>query len=286
MLDLACLEGHYGLEFALHGAEVVGIEIRKVNLAKSQFVKNHFRLDNFKLYEDNVCNLSKEKYGTFDVVICSGILYHLDAPDVFNFVKNIYEVCNHLVIFDTFISLNARESIEFEGKTYCGLKYVEHAENSIEEDKNRDLWSSADNNNSFWLTQPSLSNLLANVGFTSFCECHLPAWSINMIDRKTYVAIKGKTVALLSSPITSSASCIENPEHQAIQFAGCQKSSNFIFKFVKKTFPQPIKDVIKFILRSLRLMAPDPTPAYLKKYLKKKTREQDKKYPRHLSPGQ
>jgi 2-polyprenyl-3-methyl-5-hydroxy-6-metoxy-1,4-benzoquinol methylase len=37
VLDLACLEGLYGLEMALHGAEVVGLEIREGHLAKAKF---------------------------------------------------------------------------------------------------------------------------------------------------------------------------------------------------------------------------------------------------------
>jgi 2-polyprenyl-3-methyl-5-hydroxy-6-metoxy-1,4-benzoquinol methylase len=40
VLDLACLEGMFAIEFALHGARVVGIEGREVNLAKAQFAKN------------------------------------------------------------------------------------------------------------------------------------------------------------------------------------------------------------------------------------------------------
>ena len=45
VLDLACLEGHYAIEFASHGAEVVGIEIRDAHLAKARFIKNQLNLD-------------------------------------------------------------------------------------------------------------------------------------------------------------------------------------------------------------------------------------------------
>src|SRR5579864_2220433 len=86
VLDLACLEGHYGIEMAMHGAEVVGIELREANLAKARYVKDYLRLDRLTLCQDDVRNLSTEKYGQFDLVICSGILYHLAAPDVFHFV--------------------------------------------------------------------------------------------------------------------------------------------------------------------------------------------------------
>src|SRR5437899_3045701 len=39
VLDLACLEGLYGIEFALHGAKTLGIEGREVNLEKARFAK-------------------------------------------------------------------------------------------------------------------------------------------------------------------------------------------------------------------------------------------------------
>jgi 2-polyprenyl-3-methyl-5-hydroxy-6-metoxy-1,4-benzoquinol methylase len=40
VLDLACLEAQFGIEFALHGANVVGIEGREVNIARAQFAKD------------------------------------------------------------------------------------------------------------------------------------------------------------------------------------------------------------------------------------------------------
>src|SRR5262245_46168694 len=57
VLDLACLEGHYGLELAMHGAEVIGIELREENLAKARFAKDYLHLANLSLYQDDVRNL-------------------------------------------------------------------------------------------------------------------------------------------------------------------------------------------------------------------------------------
>lgn len=92
VLGLACLEGLYAVEFARQGARAVGIEGRDVNLEKVRFVKKALGLDNLDLHHDDVRNLSLEKYGEFDVVLCLGILYHLDAPDVFHFVESIGRV--------------------------------------------------------------------------------------------------------------------------------------------------------------------------------------------------
>ena len=58
-------------------------------------------LDKLELYKDDVRNLSRERYGEFDLVICSGILYHLDGKDVFPFIRRIYEVCTRVATVDT-----------------------------------------------------------------------------------------------------------------------------------------------------------------------------------------
>src|SRR5215213_4154131 len=92
VLDLACLEGLYAVEFARQGAQAVAIEGREVNLEKVKFVKKALGLDNLTVCHDDVRNLSPEKYGEFDVALCLGILYHLDAPDVFRFAENIARV--------------------------------------------------------------------------------------------------------------------------------------------------------------------------------------------------
>src|SRR4051812_49098104 len=39
VLDLACLEGQYAIEFALHGAEALGIEGRAASVAKCEFAR-------------------------------------------------------------------------------------------------------------------------------------------------------------------------------------------------------------------------------------------------------
>src|SRR5690348_15217017 len=66
VLDLACLEGQYGIEFALHGADVVAIEGREANLAKVRFAKEMLSIDKLKPVLDDVRNLNKETYGCFE----------------------------------------------------------------------------------------------------------------------------------------------------------------------------------------------------------------------------
>jgi len=211
VLDLACAEGHYAIECAMHGAEVVGIEFREESLAKARFVQKHLGLDRLTFYQDDVRNLSKEKYGEFDVVICSGILYHLDVPDVFHFVRRIYDVCTRLVFLDTEVALRPIETVEFEGCHYHGDWFLEHDQRSGEKTRLNNLWASVDNTRSFWFTHSSLVNLMGRVGFTSFLECLVPHHEL-FEGRRAYVAIKGTAGAVLTSPATAAMGMRLRPE--------------------------------------------------------------------------
>jgi hypothetical protein len=55
---LACLEGHYAIEFAMQGAEAAGIEYRAESVAKARFVRDYLDLDRLTFYQDDVRNLS------------------------------------------------------------------------------------------------------------------------------------------------------------------------------------------------------------------------------------
>ena len=78
ILHLACLEGQYAVEFARQGAQVVAIEGREANIEKARFSKRALGLDNLELIHGDVRDLSRERHGSFDIVLCLGILYHLD----------------------------------------------------------------------------------------------------------------------------------------------------------------------------------------------------------------
>lgn len=207
VLDLACLEGLYGLEMALQGAEVVGIEARQANVEKARFAKEVLGVNNISFYQDDVRKLSVEKYGYFDVILCLGILYHLNVPDVFYLLENIAQTGRGLAIVDTHVSLTSEISYQYQQQTYWGRSYTEHSPDSSLQEREKVLWSSLDNVQSFWLTRASLFNFLDRVGFTSVYECHQPLVSKYEVmreqkqaDRATFVAIKGMPTTVKSSP--------------------------------------------------------------------------------------
>jgi len=260
VLDLACLEGHYALEFGLHGAEVVGIEIRDANLVKAEFARQALGLENVRFVQDDVRNLSEEKYGRFDIVLCYGILYHLDAPYVLEFIHNIHDVCDRLAVFESFVSIKDEVSVDFRGKQYAGRYYVEHDEDADAKTKASDLFASIDNVRSFWLTLPSLLNLLTDAGFSTVYDALVPHYPGQMGDRPTLVAVKGRAEKVLSSPVTADFDLGRQPEIQRIEIHPTNVEYGWMHRTAKRILPQSVKDAIKPALRAVGLLHADPTP--------------------------
>lgn len=65
------------------------IEYRAESVAEAHFVRDYIHLDRLTFYRGRRAQPESGKVPGDDVAICSGILYHLDAPDVFHFVRRI-----------------------------------------------------------------------------------------------------------------------------------------------------------------------------------------------------
>ena len=212
VLDLACLEGMYALEFARRGAEVLALEGRESNITKARFAARALEVRVDFMLED-VRALSRERHGEFDLVLALGILYHLDAPDLFSFVARIAEVCRRALVVDTAVARRTTEAFSHEGRTYRGERLVEHAPEATEAERLQAVWSSLDNPTAVALTRPSLETLLAARGFTSVLECHVPAEPEKEAHRVTLLALKGKHAEqfVVPSPPSDPAAVPERP---------------------------------------------------------------------------
>jgi len=205
VLDLACLEGLFSIEFARQGAETVGVEIREANIKKAMFCREALQLANLTFRQDDVRKISRESYGTFDAIICSGILYHLEARDVIDLCRSMCKMVTRVVVIDTHISLWPVAKIVDGDQEYMGRHIREHDDDETPGGRAKKLWASADNPTSFWFTRPSLINLLTNVGFSSVYECFAPvhlnfgAPGIEHPDRCTFVAVKAPACEIFTS---------------------------------------------------------------------------------------
>jgi len=245
ILDLGCLEGLYAIEFARRGAEVVGIEGRKANIEKARFAKQALSLNSLEFFQDDVRNLSKKKYGQFDVVLCLNLLSHLNVPDVFSFMERLAEVCRGIAIIITDISITAKKPYIYNGKKYWGRTFLEHYSNSTSEERAKSLWASLDNLTSFWFTRSSLYNLLSDVGFTSIYECHIPLELEKRRDVVTLLAVKGEDEALMSSPMVNELPKDRYPEKRQTSLHLTQRWYYNIFKRPYRLLPKQIKEILK-----------------------------------------
>jgi 2-polyprenyl-3-methyl-5-hydroxy-6-metoxy-1,4-benzoquinol methylase len=253
VLDLACLEGMYALEFARHGAEAVGIEGREANLAKANFAKEVLSLDNLTFYQDDIRNLSPEKYGQFDVVLCLGVYYHLDAPSAFRLAEQMYAVCRRLLFMDTQVGVYDRHRYDYNGHSYWGVSVTEYAPEATHDQQQADLWGSIGNNSSVWLTRPSLLNLFAHVGFTSVYECHNPSEVGKPADRLTLAAIKGQHQPLRTTPEADATPLLDWPEHSPPNINPQQRRFYSLSKRLTHFVPRPVRQGLKAVFRSVGL---------------------------------
>jgi SAM-dependent methyltransferase len=200
VLDLACGEGVYAVETALRGAQVTGVDGRKERMNTGKEVAERLGLKNLQFEQADVRRVSIATHGQFDVVYVLGILYHLDAPDVFTTLENVRTMSRDFIVIDTHISLNGRDEVAYEGALYAGTKWREHGDHDPEGLRRTRLMASLDNTFSFWFTKESLIKLLINIGFTSVFECHGPLDPTKANNRITLVALKGKRTMLSTYP--------------------------------------------------------------------------------------
>lgn len=189
VLDLGCNDGGFSIELARLGVrEVIGIEGREANLTSGLATQRNEGLSQVKFVISDVRDFSVKEYGEFDVVLCLGLLYHLDVPDLFEFVRTVAAACRGYAIIETQIGLAPKATVASNGSTYRGLWYAEDVSRP---------GASLDNPRSFWLTKPSLLNLLADAGFTSVSEVLYPVIpALNAYrDHTLLVAAKGQPIA-------------------------------------------------------------------------------------------
>jgi SAM-dependent methyltransferase len=257
VLDLGCLEGGYAIELALHGAEVVGVEGRIANIEKARFAQRRLNLKKAAFFHDDIRNVSEARYGRFDVILCLGVLYHLDSNSIFDFIKQLFAMCNRLAIFDTHVSVIARERYEHQGQAFYGRDVVEFDPMSSGLEREQELWGSIGNLVSFWPSKPSLLNMLSSSGFTSILECLVPAEPGKPLDRLTLIAIAGSGQRIQSVSQTALPDD-RMPEDENRPLSPEQRKFQDLRRRLVLLVPRTTRDSLKAFARRLRLFNKAP----------------------------
>jgi SAM-dependent methyltransferase len=200
ILDLGCGEGVYAIEAGLRGAEVVGLDARTERMAEGADCASRHGLSNVTFRQEDVRHVSRDTHGHFDVVYCLGLLYHLDAPDLFRLLESVNALCGDVVIVDTLVSLHGGGEAAHRGRVYEGERHREHGDEDSEEVRRSRVLRSIDNTHAFRLTRTSLVRALHDVGFSSVLECHAPPEPGKAEDRITLAALNGEPVWISTYP--------------------------------------------------------------------------------------
>lgn len=98
VLDLGCRTGAFTRGFAAAGATATGIEGRYENWSQIPDTPGA------TFIHQDVRQLNPTDHGHYDVTLCLGILYHLDAHDAVQLLKNMRQVTTKFAVIDTHIS--------------------------------------------------------------------------------------------------------------------------------------------------------------------------------------
>lgn len=102
LLDIAPWNGFFSFECARRGAaEVVALGPEDPADTGFEQTRQALGLDQVRWARDSVYNVTPERYGTFDIVLCLGLLYHLRHPLLA--LDRIYDVCRSQLFADTAI---------------------------------------------------------------------------------------------------------------------------------------------------------------------------------------
>jgi SAM-dependent methyltransferase len=242
VLDLACHEGLFGIELARRGADVLAVDAREQHVEKTRFAAEALGLERLETRLMDVRELTPDAVGRFDLVLCLGILYHLDTPDVFRFVEQLAELSSRAAIIDTHFSLRRKESRSYGGNTYWGTPIREHDPAASREEREDALGASIDNPESFWLTKPSLYNLVRRAGFTSAYEVRVPRSAYGGWDREILVAITGEPQdPMLAAPHVPASGGPDWPEDEKRRASRHQSRAGGLRRVLGKSLPEPIR---------------------------------------------
>lgn len=153
ILELGALEGGHTIGLArLPGVEsVLGVEGRAASLARARLAQQLFGIENIELIPGNLEEMLLAELGQFDVIFCSGLLYHL--PEPWRLVEQFAAVAPGVFLW-THCSTEALADTFAQG--YKGRRQTEGGEAEALSGLSPD---------SFWPTLGSLLSMFTQNGF-------------------------------------------------------------------------------------------------------------------------
>ena len=105
VLDLGCNAGFWSLCAVEAGCDyVLGVDGRQMHVDQANFVFEVKEIENrrYDFVADNLFDVNLRRFGTFDVVLCLGLMYHISKHMVL--MEKISEVNSDVLLIDTSLS--------------------------------------------------------------------------------------------------------------------------------------------------------------------------------------
>ena len=106
ILDLGCNAGFWALHAIDHGCDyVLGVDGRQMHIDQSNFVfeASNVEKKRYDFIQENIFDLDFTRYGTFDIIFCLGLMYHISKPMVL--MEKISAVNSDILLIDTCLSM-------------------------------------------------------------------------------------------------------------------------------------------------------------------------------------
>jgi tRNA (mo5U34)-methyltransferase len=100
VLDLGTSDGFFAFELERRGAEVVAVDYRPRADSGFDLVARIHGYNGIYIQE-NIYNLDPQQLGSFDIVLCLGLLYHL--PDPLGALAKVRSLCRGQLYLETYV---------------------------------------------------------------------------------------------------------------------------------------------------------------------------------------
>jgi len=110
VLDIGCGVGHLGARLAEMGCSVVCIDGRDTNIISLQT-----RYPHLEAHVGNVESDDLSRFGRFPIVLCYGLLYHLENP--LQSLRNMAAVCDEMLLLETIICDHEKALVRVEDES-------------------------------------------------------------------------------------------------------------------------------------------------------------------------
>lgn len=106
VLDLGCNAGYWSLEAIERGADfVLGVDGRQMHVDQANFVfeVKGVDKDRYEFRLQNLFDLDVEELGTFDIVLCLGLMYHVSKH--MELMELMASINDDILVIDTLLSV-------------------------------------------------------------------------------------------------------------------------------------------------------------------------------------